>query len=87
MRFVGIALLTAMMCACVAPSKQAEGEAASNIESLDQALAEFQQHIKNCPFPEAHIRAFADTWRLPDFVVLRYVPAGVDYSKGTRNHK
>ena len=44
MRFLGIALLIAMMCACAPASKPEESQAA-DINAFDRALAEFQKHI------------------------------------------
>ena len=54
----------------------------SNMDAFDESLANFQHHLRTCPYPAAHAMQFARSWDIPEFVIHAYVPKDVTYDKG-----
>jgi len=81
MKFSGTLLILALlMTACSVSS--ANHTQATDPGGFDKALADFQTHLVECPYPAAHVMVFARSWNIPEFVVQAYVPKSVEYDKG-----
>jgi len=52
------------------------------MDAFDESLANFQHHLRTCPYPAAHAMQFARSWDIPEFVIHAYVPKDVTYDKG-----
>jgi hypothetical protein len=79
MRRVAIALIfTSLLAGCIA---RAAGSR-TDLDTFDESLANFQNHLKTCPYPAAHTMQFARSWDVPEFVIHAYVPKEIPYDKG-----
>jgi hypothetical protein len=78
MKRVAIALtITLIVAGCIAKASDR-----SEFGAFDVALADFQKHLGDCPYPAAHTMMFARSWNVPEFVIQAYIPKGIDYNKG-----
>jgi hypothetical protein len=82
MKFYGSLLVIALLATGCALSSSANHIQAPDPDGFDQALANFQQHLNDCPYPAAHVMVFARSWNVPEFVVQAYIPKTVSIDKG-----
>ena len=84
MKLCAIVLMLAM-CAGCAMSSNANTNTVPDPDGFDGALADFQKHLEDCPYPGAHVMVFARRWNIPEFVVQAYVPKTVIQDRGKTN--
>jgi hypothetical protein len=82
MKFYGTLLVVALLAAGCAMSTRANNSQVPDPDGFDKALATFQQHLNDCPYPAAHVMVFARSWNIPEFVVQAYVPRNVVLDRG-----
>jgi hypothetical protein len=78
--FLTLPVVALLAAGCAMSSKA--NQAAPDPDGFDTALANFQQHLNDCPYPAAHVMVFARSWNIPEFVVQAYVPKSVAVDKG-----
>lgn len=80
--FFALTVVALLAAGCTMSSKA--NQAAPDPDGFDTALANFQQHLNDCPYPGAHVMVFARSWNIPEFVVQAYVPKSVALDKGKK---
>jgi hypothetical protein len=78
--FLTLPVIALLAAGCTMSSKA--NQTAPDPDGFDTALANFQQHLNDCPYPAAHVMVFARSWSIPEFVVQAYVPKTVAFDKG-----